>query len=180
MMRCTAERENGELCNTVAIGPEGRAKLLARGYELREEADRKPLCNWHSVTPESRRKMQQKGGRLSTKKKVEQAPSMERATRLNVDLVVRSLLSAKIGNESDFRQASVGAFIAAVLFDMTEDFTSFARHVLPNDIKARAAEAEEVAQQELDEALESLGYRTVEEWLALRAENRFELLLADT
>ncbi len=86
-------------------------------------------------------------------------------------------------DETDFALASVGAFLSWLLYDMPDDFESFAQRVLPRDIAARAAESEATARRELNDTLLELGFMPVEKAIDLRAEDENEKLLrmvADT
>lgn len=158
--------------------------LRCRAYAI-EGSD---FCTVHSMTPEEHRAMSVKGaqGRGRTLREREAAasddrPKMERDVYMGVERVHRELLHAKIpgSQETDFRLASVGALLSWLMCDPPEEtFEGYAHRVLPRDVAHRASEAERVAREELDESLRGLGFRPIDEWLALRESPRDELMHA--
>ncbi len=153
-----------------------------------------PYCTIHSKSPEERLEASHKAAQASVRvrrqRKEAEVPEdtrvpLQHGLYREVERVIRELLSAKLVgmDETDFALASVGAFLSWLLYDMPDDFESFAQRVLPRDIAARAAESEATARRELNDTLLELGFMPVEKAIDLRAEDENEKLLrmvADT
>jgi hypothetical protein len=153
--------------------------LQCRSYAI----EGSPFCNTHSVSPEELKERQRRGGRAGGRKKQQESapPSMQSATRARVESLVRQGLDKKLPglNETDFVEASVWAFIAAMLFERADNFPAFARRAFPADIRHRDIKAEQVAQEELNARLAARGYKPVGDWIAQREQGKYDLLLAE-